>query len=113
MNIEACLKAFELITIGMIEKNKEKLIKPMSKDSCLIHMTGKIESRDEFIKDILDEILNYYDYEILSFSEGEVTIRLLAKVYGGSKSWWTLKMKTEYVLEDNLIKINLCKARLG
>ena len=112
MQEKDCLNAYKLMTIGMIEKDKEKLIQSMSKDSALIHMTGMSETRDEYIKDILDGTLNYYDYEIISFDVHEVTIRLQAKVYGGTKSWWTLKMATEYVIEDGLVKIKTCKVRM-
>ena len=113
MNREDCLKAYELMTIGMIEKDPDKLRESMSKDACLIHMTGKAETREEYIKDILDETLNYYDYEIISFSETDATIKLLAKVYGGAKSWWTLHMLTEYIIEDNKVKVKECKVRMA
>lgn len=85
----------------------------MSIDSRLIHMTGKSETREEYIEDILDGTLNYYDYEILHFDEDEAIVRLLAKVYGGSKSWWVLKMDTEYVLENGKTKIKKCRVRMG
>ena len=113
MDKEECLKAYELMTIGMIEKDRHKLEESMSIDSRLIHMTGKSEAREEYINDILDGTLNYYDYEILQFDVDEVIIRLLAKVYGGSKSWWTLHMDTQYVLEDGLVKIKECRVRIG
>ena len=113
MKLEECKRAYELMTNGMIEKDENKLRLSMSKDSHLIHMTGKVETREEYIKDILNGTLNYYDYEILSFDENFCVIRLLAKVYSGSKSWWTLKMNTEYALEDDVVKIKTCKVRMG
>ena len=109
MNKEDCLKAFELMTIGMIEKDAFKLKKSMSRNAHLIHMTGKIQTREEYINDILDNTLNYYDYKIISFNENEAIIKLLAKVYGGTKNWWTLHMKTIYIEEYGKIKIKECK----
>ena len=109
MNKEDCLKVFELMTIGMIEKDSSKLKESMSINAHLIHMTGKIQTREEYINDILDNTLNYYDYEILSFTENEAIIKLLAKVYGGTKNWWTLHMKTIYTEEDGKIKIKECR----
>lgn len=106
-------KVHSLLMEGMIEKNADKIRLAMSKDAHLIHMTGLIENREEYIKDILDGTLNYYDYEVVSNKDDEVTVRLLAKVYGGSKSWWLLKMKTSYIEEDGLIKIKECKVRMG
>lgn len=109
MNKNDCLKTYELMIMGMIEKNSSKLKESMSKNAHLIHMTGKVETRDEYINDILDGTLNYYDYEILSFTESDVFIRLLAKVYDGDKRWWMLHMKTIYLEEDGKIKIKECK----
>ena len=113
MNKIDYLNAYELMIIGMIEKDTNKLKESMSKDSYLIHMTGKAESREEYIKDILDGTLNYYKYKILSFNEKEVDINLFAQVYGGSKSWWRLHMDTIYCLEEEKIKIKECKVRMG
>lgn len=113
MKKEDYLKTFELMTLGMIEKNRDKLEKSLSKDSKLIHMTGKSESREEYIVDILNGTLNYYDYKIISFNISEAVVQLKAKVYGSSISWWTLKMNIEYIIENDLIKIKKCKVGLG
>lgn len=113
MNTNDCLSAYTLMTEGMIEKNPDKLRQSMSKNSALIHMTGKVESREEYIKDILDCTLNYYDYKILHFDINEVVIRLQAKVYGGAKMWWTLNMKTKYTIEDNKVKVLECKVKMS
>ena len=98
---------------GMIQKNPEKLRLAMSHDAHLVHMTGKVETREEYIEDILDGTLNYYDYKIMRFSEDEALVQLLAKVYGGAKSWWTLRMDTVYAMENGLTKIKQSKVRLG
>ena len=113
MTLEDCQKAYELMTEGMIEKDPAKLRESMSKRARLIHMTGKVESREEYISDILDSTLNYYEYESVSFSEKEAVVRLLAKVYGGSKSWWTLRMFTSYVEEDGKTKILESRVRMA
>ena len=113
MNKEECLKTFKLMCQGMIEKDRQKLESSMSSNSHLYHMTSLCQSREEYIKDILNGTLNYYDYEIISFSIDEAVIRLYAKVYGGSKSWWRLKMSTKYVIENDKIKIKECKVKLG
>lgn len=60
-------------------------------------MTGLIETRKEYNDDIQNGVLNYYDYEIKSFElvkerQIHAIVRLLAKVYGLSKSWWPLHM---------------------
>ena len=97
----------------MIEKDSDKLRASISEDGHLIHMTGLDENREQYIKDILDGTLNYYDYQIIDFDINKATIRLFAKVYGGSKSWWTLVMHTKYAKENGLIKIKECIVRMG
>ena len=95
------LDVFKKLCEGMIKKDKNLLDEALHDDSILIHMTGHMESKNEYISDILNGTLNYYDYEIISFNDKQAAIRLLAKVYGGSKSWWTLKMTLKY--KDNKI----------
>lgn len=101
---------FILMIEGMIEKSKIKLEQSMSYGSKLYHMTGRCESREEYINDILDGTLNYYDYELISFYENIAVVKLLAKVYGGSKSWWNLKMNIKY---DGNNKILECKVGMA
>ena len=113
MNKEECLKSFTLMCEGMIEKDCNKLEKSMCQSARLIHMTGLVESREEYIKDILNGTLNYYDYQIIDFDIDRARIRLLARVYGGNKSWWNLTMYTSYQDENGLLKIKESKVRLG
>ena len=117
MNSNECYKAYELMTIGMIEKDPNKLRESMSEHAHLVHMTGRVEAREEYIKDILDGTLNYYDYKIEKFQINgdfaEVLINLKAKVYGGATSWWRLKMTVTFVLENGKYKVNESKVRMG
>ena len=88
--------AFIKMCEGMIKKDRNLLEESMSDKAILIHMTGKRETREEYILDILDGTLNYYDYEIIEFNDNSAIIKLLARVYGGSKSWWRLRMNIKY-----------------
>ena len=76
-------------------------------------MTGAAETREQYIADILGGTLNYYDCDILSFTGEEAHIRLLAKVYGGAKRWWTLRMRLAYAIEDSKTKIASCRVSMG
>ncbi len=107
------LDTFVLFITGMIEKNKDKLNDSMSSNAYLYHMTGLKESKEEYIRDILNGTLNYYDYEIIKFDIEKVIIRLLAKVYNSNKSWWTLTIYTKYIEENNKIKLLESKVKLG
>ena len=113
MDQKQYLEVLHLFLKGMMDKDRSLLEKTMSKDASLYHMTGRKESREEYIQDILDGTLNYYDYQIIESGENEIKLRLLAKVYGGGKSWWTLIMSIRYVTEDGLLKIQESKVRIG
>ena len=113
MDQEQHLSCFRKLLQGMIEKDRALLEEALSKDAFLYHMTGLRETREEYIHDILVGTLNYYDYQILSFEKEQARVRLLAKVYGGSKSWWTLRMSLSYVYEDEILKIKESRVHLG
>ena len=107
------LEVIHLLLEGMANKDRAMLEEAILKNALLFHMTGRSETREEYIQDILDGTLNYYDYRIIGSSENEVKVRLLAKVYGGNKSWWTLAMSIKYTVEDNLTKIKENKVRMA
>lgn len=117
MNREDCYKAYELMTIGMIEKNPDKLRDSMCEDAILGHMTGREESREEYIQDILNGTLNYYDYRIekFEFNKGfaNIYIKLQAKVYNSFVSWWDLAMKASFKEEDGKVKVKKCEVRMA
>ena len=113
MDQEQYLDTFIKLIKGMIDKDKNLLDEALSKDCYLYHMTGLKQTKQQYITDILDGTLNYYQYQIINFDKEIATVRLLAKVYNISKSWWTLEMNLKYVLEDNLTKIKECRVRMG
>ncbi len=107
------LDAFKLMCDGMVKKDKKMLEDSMTSNSSLYHMSGKKETRNEYINDILNGILNYYDYEIINFNQDKAVINLYAKVYGMSKSWWKLSMNLKYEEEAGLLKIKECKVSMA
>lgn len=92
------LQRFEEFQMAMINKDSDKLNEIISDNYTLTHMSGKTQTKEEFIDEILKGILNYYASKIY---EPEITVsdnyaRLIAdveldaKVYG-IKGSWTLK----------------------
>jgi len=83
----------------MIEKNAEGLREIMSDDYYLQHMTGVKQSREEFLKGLLEGTFNYYSAsheEIkVNFSHDTAVMigrsRVVAAVYGGGKHSWRLQ----------------------
>ena len=83
----------------MIAKDDDGLRNLTADDYYLLHMTGVKQSRETFLKGLLDGTFNYYSAEHDAI---EVTIsndharmigksRVLAAVYGGGKHRWRLQ----------------------
>ncbi len=80
---------------AMISKDKSALESLFDENLVFVHMSGKRQTRDEYIAEILDGTLNYFkitDNRIEIRVEGDsaflkVTHRLDAKVYGIRGAW--------------------------
>ena len=83
----------------MIEKDADGLRAMMTDDYVLTHMTGVRQSRESFLRGLLDGTFRYYDAvhdEIDVSVRGETAVmtgksRVTAAVYGGRKSKWNLQ----------------------
>lgn len=83
----------------MIEKNAARLRQLMADDYELLHMTGVRQSREVFLKGLLDGTFNYYSafhdsIEVhIAGSSAEMIgkSRVVAAVYGGGKHSWRLR----------------------
>ena len=81
---------------ALIDKNEDKLNEIINEDYELVHMSGKTQSKEEFIFEVMDGTLNYYKSEILEPTilwddENNASliadVRLTAKVYGARGKW--------------------------
>ena len=90
---------------ALIDKNEDKLNEIIQEDYELVHMSGKTQSKKEFIEEVMNGTLNYFKSEIedptiLWDDEenaslvGDVT--LTAKVYGIDGKW-TLNTVVNFV----------------
>ena len=95
---EEVLARFIAFQEAMIEKDLEKLNEIICDNYTLTHMSGKTQSKQEFIDEIMDGTLNYYkstinNPDITLFGENKAIFKadvtLDAKVYG-IKGTWTL-----------------------
>lgn len=85
---------------SMIEKDLEKLNEIICDDYTLTHMSGRTQTKQEFIDEIIDGTLNYYkstiDNPIITIydenAEIKADVTLDAKVYG-MKGTWTLNSR--------------------
>ena len=81
---------------ALIDKDEAKLDEILTEKYELVHMSGKKQTKQEFISEIMDGTLNYYMSEIIEPTilwddneratlVGDVT--LTAKVYGVNGKW--------------------------
>ena len=83
------------INTAMIEKDRAAMERYFDEKLIFTHMSGKKQTREEFIGEIMDETLNYFKVDTKDYSirvDGDtahmkVTHTLTAKVYGISGSW--------------------------
>ena len=87
--------AYEAINNAMIEKDRAAMERYFDEKLIFTHMSGKKQTRKEFIGEIMDGTLNYFKVDTKDYSinvnddtaQMEVTHTLTAKVYGISGSW--------------------------
>lgn len=83
----------------MIDKDADGLNSLQTDDYYLMHMTGVKQSREVFIRGLLDGTFNYYSAEHDSIDvniTGDTAVmvgksRVVAAVYGGGKGSWRLQ----------------------
>ena len=87
--------AYQAINTAMIEKDRATMERYFDEKLTFTHMSGKKQTRKEFIGEIMDGTLNYFKVETKNYSisvDGDtacmkVTHTVTAKVYGMSGSW--------------------------
>ena len=102
----------------MIDKDESELRSLMSDDYYLMHITSTRQSIDEFISGLLDGTFNYYSAEQddiqISVTGNTATMvgksKVLAAVYGGSKSRWRLRGDFTLRKENENWKLTSSKA---
>ena len=108
---QAVLAAFERIQQAMIDKDLDTLYASVTADKTFTHMSGKTQTKEEFLGEIEAGTLNYFEYKI---DDPQVRIHgdyacltstttLTARVYGFSGSWplrteaWFEKIDGEWI----------------
>ena len=102
----------------MIDKDADGLNSLQTDDYYLMHMTGVKQSREVFIKGLLDGTFNYYSSEHDSIDvniTGDTAVmvgksRVVAAVYGGGKGSWRLQGDFTLRKENGAWKLTSSKA---
>ena len=102
----------------MIDKDADGLNSLQTDDYYLMHMTGVKQSREVFIKGLLDGTFNYYSAEHDSIDvniTGDTAVmvgksRVVAAVYGGGKGSWRLQGDFTLRKENSAWKLTSSRA---
>lgn len=95
---------------ALIDKNEDKLVEIITEDYELVHMSGKTQSKGQFIAEVMDGTLNYFKSEIenptILWDDDEnasliTDVTLTAKVYG-VEGKWTLNTIADFVKIDDV-----------
>lgn len=96
-------KAFGKIYLAMLEGNSNLLSNLLSNEFKLIHMTGKVQPKKEWLQDMDSRLMVYHSRNEVSnqiaFSKEGATLtgrdRVDATIYGG-RGTWNLQLKVEF-----------------
>lgn len=91
---------YERMYKAMIAKDAEVLRQVHAPDFVLVHMTGMQQSREQYIRCIVDGTLNYYSAETedldITVNGNEAVLRgrsrVTAAVFGGGRHTWRLQL---------------------
>lgn len=104
---------------AMMEKDSIGITEILDNSFILIHMTGMRQSKEEFIRAVLDGTLNYYTAEheeirLLAADEDNATMvgktRVNAAVFGGGRYTWRLLQDIELVRRQGRWRIAQARA---
>lgn len=106
---QSVYESYVVINTAMIKKDRDALERYFDKNLTFTHMSGKKQTREEFIGEIMDGTLNYFkiktkDYKIQvdgDTARMKVAHTLTAKVYGMSGSW-TMSGENTYQKRDGI-----------
>ena len=106
-------EAYTRMYEGMIAKDEQILQEVLDDSFVLVHMTGMRQTKEAFIKAVMDGTLNYYSAEHENMPveiSGDTAILtgqsyVAATVFGGGRSNWHLQQKCSMKKTDGIWKI--------
>lgn len=102
------MAVYENLQNAMINKDIEYMDSIIDDTATFTHITGKVQTKEEYLGEIKDGILNYFEYEILEPDlsvDGDTAYlkaitKLTARVYGASGTW-PLRTGVHFRKDDN------------
>jgi ketosteroid isomerase-like protein len=98
---EQIIKLYHDMYAAMVAKDEAELKRLHDDSFVLIHMTGMHQSKQEYIRAIMDGTLNYYSEQTDSLDidiDGDTAVmtgqsKVAAAVFGGGRHTWRLALK--------------------
>lgn len=101
------IQSYEDFCQALIDKDMDKIDQMLPDNFVAVHITGKRQSKEEWLADIENGEMNYFEFLDVTYkltSQGEnkatldVTQRIHAKIYGSEGTWsipgsWTYEKK--------------------
>ena len=112
------IKLYKEMYTAMVSKDRAELERVHDDSFVLAHMTGMRQSKQDYIKAIMDGTLNYYsaeheDMQVKADGDTAVLIgrsKVTAAVFGGSKHTWRLQLRFQLVKKNNEWRFALASA---
>ena len=101
---ELIINVYKKMYEGMIKKDEKILDEVLDDSFVLVHMTGMRQSKDAFIKAVMNGTLNYFraEHEHMPIEiSGDTAVLtgqsyVAAAVFGGGRSNWHLQQKCSF-----------------
>ncbi len=98
---EQIIKLYHDMYAAMVAKDEAELVRVLDDSFVLIHMTGMRQSKQEYIRAIMEGTLNYYSEQTDSLDidiNGDTAVmtghsKVTATVFGGGQHTWRLALK--------------------
>lgn len=105
---EQIIKLYHDMYAAMVAKDEMELARVHDDSFVLIHMTGMHQSKQEYIRAIMDGTLNYYSEQTDSLDidiNGDTAVmtghsKVAAAVFGGGRHTWRLALKFDVMKTD-------------
>lgn len=96
---------YERLIEATIAKDSVLLNELIADEAEFLHFSERPLTKEEYIRDIMDELFTYYDYEIKHVENDSIIVRIDAELYGSKRNWWIFCIKLDAINDNGKIKI--------
>lgn len=109
---EEIINVYEELQQALVDKNMDMLNNLLPSDYVAVHITGKRQTKEEWLNDIKNEDMRYFSFSDVSYSLSQqddyivlaVKQRIKARIYG-SEGTWSIPGKRQFKKVEDKWKI--------